>query len=383
MSITISGNGVITGATTSYSFDQSVSIGGTLTYEDVTNIDSVGVITARSGIQVTGGSIGIGTDTPGALLSIESTAPNAARLRIGFDSPRYYDIFRGSTSNSGYLNFYGSQTGFTGYIFDGVDGERMRIHTSGNIGIGTDNPTGILHVNGSANDESRIAITTPSRSLTRIGYFGLEKFGIDAQDGFQVRDANSSYATRLLIDSSGKVGINETTPSAILDVKGTVSAGGGNNEDLQEWNIGSDNVKAEIKYIDTAANRGMLFGTTTDHVLAFQVNNAERMRIDSSGRLLIGTTSTTLPHLLNVNGVNLIYIELFLLTCCVSRCSTYRFILLHLFLELFRLEIFFLKNLCSSLFFYVIHAKLALFFDVLLFQNTETHPCCFRPQGSL
>jgi hypothetical protein len=36
-------------------FSGNVSIGGTLTYEDVTNIDSVGVITARSGINVTGG----------------------------------------------------------------------------------------------------------------------------------------------------------------------------------------------------------------------------------------------------------------------------------------------------------------------------------------
>ena len=57
MSITISGTGAITGATTSYSFDQSVSVGGTITYEDVTNVDSVGIITARAGIEVTGGNI--------------------------------------------------------------------------------------------------------------------------------------------------------------------------------------------------------------------------------------------------------------------------------------------------------------------------------------
>jgi hypothetical protein len=38
-------------------FTGNVSIGGTLTYQDVTNIDSVGLITARSGIQVTGGSV--------------------------------------------------------------------------------------------------------------------------------------------------------------------------------------------------------------------------------------------------------------------------------------------------------------------------------------
>jgi len=50
---------VVTGVVTatSGSFSGNVSIGGTLTYEDVTNVDSVGVITARSGINVTSGGI--------------------------------------------------------------------------------------------------------------------------------------------------------------------------------------------------------------------------------------------------------------------------------------------------------------------------------------
>ena len=41
----------------------NVSVGGTLTYEDVTNVDSVGVITARDGIKVTGGDVQVGTAT--------------------------------------------------------------------------------------------------------------------------------------------------------------------------------------------------------------------------------------------------------------------------------------------------------------------------------
>lgn len=44
-------------------FTGSVSVGGTLTYDDVTNIDSVGLITARSGIKVTSGSITIGSNS--------------------------------------------------------------------------------------------------------------------------------------------------------------------------------------------------------------------------------------------------------------------------------------------------------------------------------
>ena len=45
---------------TSAEFSGNVTIGGTLTYEDVTNIDSVGVITARLGVNVTGGQIAVG-----------------------------------------------------------------------------------------------------------------------------------------------------------------------------------------------------------------------------------------------------------------------------------------------------------------------------------
>ena len=36
-----------------------VGIGGTLTYEDVANVDSIGIVTARSGINVTGGNINV------------------------------------------------------------------------------------------------------------------------------------------------------------------------------------------------------------------------------------------------------------------------------------------------------------------------------------
>ena len=42
---------------TKIDFPGSVGIAGVLTYEDVTNVDSIGVITARSGIDVTGGTI--------------------------------------------------------------------------------------------------------------------------------------------------------------------------------------------------------------------------------------------------------------------------------------------------------------------------------------
>ena len=42
---------------TKIDFPGSVGVAGTLTYEDVANVDSIGIITARAGIDVTGGTI--------------------------------------------------------------------------------------------------------------------------------------------------------------------------------------------------------------------------------------------------------------------------------------------------------------------------------------
>ena len=55
----VTGNltGNITGVAATFTGD--VSIGGTLTYEDVTNIDSIGIITARTGIRVLDGGINV------------------------------------------------------------------------------------------------------------------------------------------------------------------------------------------------------------------------------------------------------------------------------------------------------------------------------------
>ena len=51
-----------TGTFTTGTFSGNVTIGGTLTYEDVTNIDSLGIVTARDGINVSGGQIAVGSN---------------------------------------------------------------------------------------------------------------------------------------------------------------------------------------------------------------------------------------------------------------------------------------------------------------------------------
>jgi len=72
--LTVVGNMNVTG---------TVSVGGTLTYEDVTSIDSVGIITARSGIHVTGGvQVGTGATITGSTNIITASTNGSERLTI-------------------------------------------------------------------------------------------------------------------------------------------------------------------------------------------------------------------------------------------------------------------------------------------------------------
>ena len=90
---TASGTTTITGTlnAASATITGNLGVGGVLTYEDVTNIDSVGVITARSGIKLgaTGANtlisgnatgIGIGTDNPQKQLEVHGNADTCLRV---------------------------------------------------------------------------------------------------------------------------------------------------------------------------------------------------------------------------------------------------------------------------------------------------------------
>jgi hypothetical protein len=113
---TLSQGVVVSAAAT---FSGNVSIAGTLTYEDVTNIDSIGVITARSGIV----NSGVTTVSAGTT-SIPSISPSGdTNTGIFFPSADTVCIAEGGI-------------------------EVLRINSSSNTGIGTNNPTSKLHVVG-------------------------------------------------------------------------------------------------------------------------------------------------------------------------------------------------------------------------------------------
>ena len=72
-------------------FDGTVGIAGTLTYEDVTNIDAIGIITARAGINVSGGTI---TGDGSGLTGLPAGAPvgGASTNTVFFENDNSVDV---------------------------------------------------------------------------------------------------------------------------------------------------------------------------------------------------------------------------------------------------------------------------------------------------
>jgi hypothetical protein len=91
----------------------------------------------------------------------------------------------------------------------------------------------------------------------------------------------------MAIDSSGNVGIGTSSPSSTLALQAA------NNFPFINWNNSSNTQIAFAGWHGGSGGGGdFRIGTVSTTAFAFQTNNAEHMRIDSVGRLLVGATAT-------------------------------------------------------------------------------------------
>ena len=87
----------------------NVSVGGTLTYEDVTNVDSVGLITARSGIHINNDAIsGIGITINESGINVSSGIITAPSFRAPYNGG--FSMTQGQYNNGYYINSTGGST---------------------------------------------------------------------------------------------------------------------------------------------------------------------------------------------------------------------------------------------------------------------------------
>ena len=119
---------------------------------------------------------------------------------------------------------------------------------------------------------------------------------------YTTADGGSTVSERMRIDSSGRVGIGTTSPTELLQVNGNIFANGGfvRTANASAAAITARGFRQTIDGTEYLA----IYHDNTGAV--FNVNGTERARIDSSGRLLVGTSSSitavTFPSLVQSNS---------------------------------------------------------------------------------
>jgi len=204
-------------------------------------------------VDYTAGNVGIGTTSPQTKLDViggsdyqtinigESKTDNdVKRSGITFthydtDQPEVTLINSYIDSNISYVSIGGSSGAqvatenirfYTAANTTTLSGtERMRINSSGNVGIGQINPAYKLDVNGTGSFSSTLTAQTNMYLGGLIYHSGDTNtfFGFPSNDTFKIRTNSSD---RMYINSSGNVGIGTTSPNAKLDVVGKVKASG-------------------------------------------------------------------------------------------------------------------------------------------------------------
>ena len=263
MSITISGSGAITGASTSYSFDQAVSIAGTVTYEDVSNVDSVGIITANAGIDI----------------SNTIVANNDSTIR--YDN----DTFHVKVDAN---NVRGSST----FKLDVDDTNAITIDDNRRIGIGTDNPITKLNVHSGTTDLAAQIVSDDANVFLAFkdgNSTGNQQVQIGGVGNTCVVYAGGNERVR--IGDLGNTGIGVVNPEDFhVKARALVLANGG--DDVGITLDCNTNKEGSIYFADGSTGdnlrRGQIVYNHDGDSLRFVTNASERMRIDSSGRLLYG-----------------------------------------------------------------------------------------------
>jgi len=296
-------SGRVTYAGTSGVLQDSAS----LTYNGTTLTASTG-----ANFVTTSGSVGVGTASPVAKLQLGDGSSGQLKFRIhrgaGTDYTEYF-----SSGGDTVIDTVGG--GDFRFVFSAT--EKVRITAAGNVGIGTSSPTSALLTLGSVNASNNTSLlangTTTAYNLWTLSNTGGDlRIGIESATAVGILTGSSNYSAcigtltanklhlgsnstvRATIDSAGFFGIGTTSPSAIFNVSST---GDGNRaifDDTTNDNtltVFSNATDIRISSLNNARSSFKRLGFQSNVMVFSASSGNESMRIDSSGRLLVGTTS--------------------------------------------------------------------------------------------
>ena len=289
--------------------------------------------TGRLFVASTGG-VGVGVSNPGYRLDVQDSmnikidGSNLARIffngtstRISYnDATGHLSFFTNSTERcyvgyngafsiiSGGLNVSGGNIALSGgdrsiinndanaLIFGTNGTERMRLDSSGRLGLGTSSPSSLLHLSvaTAASDGTKgVRISNPAgtTAIFECGSSNDSYVGTTSGSDFSIRTNNTP---RVYVTNGGAVGIGTTSPGATLQI---VDAGGSGSGTVR---IGGATYYGQIQH-DTVSTGANIYNSQDSGGHIFQRNGNEQMRLDANSRLLIGT-STSVPVLSSATG---------------------------------------------------------------------------------
>jgi hypothetical protein len=254
-------------------------------------------------VVTSGGLVGVGTTAPSGNLDVRGLSGTSIIRAVGADSNGNADVEIVSTGTTGNSRLYfadtAAQSGSIIYSHSNNSfafatnggGSDVVIDSSGRLGVGTSSPSSLLHVQtgnfGSVQIQDDGGSQYASKIVNPVSTIKLESTVSDvilsSARHFRFEDEAGSALARLTSD--GRLGIGTTSPGSKLEVSGSSNA--------SELRLRStDTSNATIRSYVNSLEAGKI-AFTSGRELFIETAGAERVRIDSSGRLLVGTSSTS------------------------------------------------------------------------------------------